>query len=245
MNEPLAERQAGVHAAIAFLGTWAAMWMLVRLHVTLPLLGHLGSALIALAFLYVPSGIARWRGEDLVHYGFTSAPLAAGLRSAALAMLLIFPIFTLGYLLFYEIACSSALAPLVPSGLCARYAGAAALHAPVLNAKFLEFCAVQLVVVALPEELFFRGMLLHLLLRRFPPRRRLLGVSFGWAAALTSAAFALSHLPREGDPRALATFFPGLLFAWLRLRTGSLLAPTLVHAGSNILIRVLDLMVLQ
>lgn len=243
-GSPDAAARAGRQALYVFLATWALIAVLVKLPFTVPLVGHLGSALVALAFLYVPSFVARHRGEDLADYGFTSEPLARSLAAAGLAMLIVFPIFIVGYLAFHEVACSTALAPLVPAGLCHRYVGVEHLHAPAASLALLEFCAVQLVVVSLPEELFFRGMLLHLLLRRFPPRRTLGGVGFGWAVVLTSLAFALSHLPKGGDPRALATFFPGLLFAWLRLRTGSLLAPTLVHAASNILIHLLELMVM-
>ena len=57
-------------------------------------------------------------------------------------------------------------------------------------------------VVALPEELFFRGMLLRLLEQRFPPKRRFLGGGIGVALVLSAAAFALIHLPKDGDPRA-------------------------------------------
>jgi membrane protease YdiL (CAAX protease family) len=53
------------------------------------------------------------------------------------------------------------------------------------------------------------------------------------------------HLPREGDPRTLATFFPGLLFGWMRSATGSILAPVMAHAASNVFIRLLDQMVLR
>jgi uncharacterized protein len=252
-------RSSGRQALLVFAVTWVLVAALVRLRINVPLVGHLGSALVALAFLYLPSLVARWRGEDLVDYGFTTAPLGKGLTTAALVMLLVFPIFALGYLGFHEVACSSALSPLVPPGLCARYDGLAALRAPAITPAFLEFCATQLIVVALPEELFFRGMLLTLLLARFPPRGslvggvaagpgqagKLAGAGVGWALILTSLAFAVVHLPRDGDPRALATFFPALLFGWLRLKTGSLLAPTLVHAGSNILIRLLELMVMK
>lgn len=236
---------AGRHALLVFLATWVLVAFLVQLRITIPMVGHLGSALVALAFLYIPSGVARLRGEDLLDYGFTSEPVTKGLATAGLAMLLVFPLFVVGYLAFHEVACTSALAPLVPAGLCNRYVGIEHLHTPLAAPlSLLEYSAVQLVVVALPEELFFRGMMLHLLTRRFPPRRTAFGVGFGWAVVLTSLAFALVHLPKGGDPRALATFFPALLFAWLRLRTGSLLAPTIVHATSNILIHLLELMVM-
>ena len=81
-------------------------------------------------------------------------------------------------------------------------------------------------MVALPEELFFRGFLLGLLEQRFPPKRRILGGGVGLALVISAATFALIHLPKDGDPRALATFFPGLLFGWMRSATGSILAST-------------------
>ncbi|MEZ4365888.1 MAG: CPBP family intramembrane glutamic endopeptidase [Kofleriaceae bacterium] len=161
-------------------------------------------------------------------------------------MLVIFPLFAFAYFAFYEVAChSDLLRHLVPRGTCSRYGSVAGLHWPRLGADFWTFVAVQLVVVALTEELFFRGFLLRLLERRFPPRWRPGGGGVGLALVLSSLAFALVHLPKDGDPRALATFFPGLLFGWMRSATGSILASTLTHAGSNILVRLLDLAVLR
>lgn len=219
---------------------------LVQINITLPAIGHLGSALVAVLFLYVPVYVAWKRKEDLDDYAFHAEPIAKGLVFALAAIAVIFPLFALSYFAFYEIACNSELlSHLVPRGMCSRYGGLAGLHAPELTWKLAEFCAVQLVVVALPEELFFRGFLLGLLEQRFPPKRRLLGGGIGWALVISALAFALIHLPKDGDPRALATFFPGLLFGWMRSATGSILASTITHAGSNILIRILDLMVLR
>jgi len=214
----------GIHDAHALrdaVTAWAfvavLVTFLVRINVTLPLVGHVGSALVAVLFLYVPC-----------------------------AILVIFPIFSLGYFMFYEVACNSKwLAHLVPHGMCSRYGGLSGLHAPAMTWKLAEFCAVQLVVVALPEELFFRGFLLGLLEKRFPPKRRILGGGVGLALVISAAAFALIHLPKDGDPRALATFVPGLLFGWMRSATRSILGSTLTHAGSNILIRFLDLSTLR
>jgi hypothetical protein len=87
--------------------------------------------------------------------------------------------------------------------------------------------------------------LLRLLEQKFPPKRRILGGGVGLALVISAAMFALIHLPKDGDPRALATFFPGLLFGWMRSATGSILASTVTHAGSNILIRMLDLSVMR
>ena len=100
---------------------------------------------------------------------------------------------------------------------------------------------------ALAEELIFRGALLGLFLQRHRP----------WVAvALSSAVFGLWHvLPTlsslDTNPGAaatagsvllqagavalvvLATGLAGAVFSWLRLRSGSILAPWLTHTGFN------------
>ena len=250
-------RNAGRDALIAWAAVAALVLVLVQIDVKLPAIGHLGSALVAVVFIYMPVALAWWRKEDLDDYGFHWEPVRRGLVMAAVAIGAVLPLFVAGYLAFYETACrSELLAHLVPRGMCARYGGLGALHWPDLTwmasqgppgsgALSAEFAAVQLVVVALPEELFFRGVLLGLLEQRFPPARRVLGGGIGLALVLSSIAFATIHLPKEGDPRALATFFPGLLFGWMRSATGSILAPTLTHAASNILVRFLELAVLR
>lgn len=237
--------------AKAALGTFAIVAVLVaafvQIDVELAYVGHLGSAMVAITLLYAPV-VAGWRrGQDLGHYGFHAAPVGRGLvLGLGIPLLVIFPLFTFGYMGFFEVVCpSEALRQLAVPGSCNRYNGFAGLSWPVLDLELAEFALVQLVVVALPEELFFRGFMLGLLERALPPRRRLLGGGIGWALVISAAAFALIHIPRDGDPRALATFFPGLMFGWMRSATGSILAPTLAHAGSNILIRILDQVVLR
>ena len=224
---------------------------LVRINITLPAIGHLGSALVAVLFLYAPVVVAWRRKEDLDDYGFTFGGWR-DLKYAFAAIAVIFPMFALGYFAFFEIACnSSVLAHLVPRNMCSHYGGLAAVHVPTLDwnplhkDSFAQFSLVQLIVVALPEELIFRGLLLHLLEARFPPKRRILGGGVGLALVISAAAFALIHLPKDGDPRALATFFPALLFGWMRSATGSIVASTVTHGASNILIRLLDLTVLR
>jgi uncharacterized protein len=251
---PAPDLRAGRDALIAFLAVAALVTGLVRINLTLPWIGHLGSALVSVVFLYVPLYVAGRRDEDLADYGFRAEPIARGLVIAGIAICVIVPGFALAFFGFYEIICHSPLlSHLAPHQMCGHYGGLAALHLPrivlgestppVPGAISLEWCAVQWLVVGLPEELLFRGFLLDRLERRFPPRRRLLGGGVGWALVLSAAAFAVIHLPKEGDPRALATFFPGLLFGWMRSATGSILASTITHGGSNILARGLELAV--
>jgi membrane protease YdiL (CAAX protease family) len=240
------DQRAGRDAAITYVVVLVLVAGLVRINITLPAIGHVGSALVSVLFLYAPMFVLGRRNEDLIDYGFKAEPVKRGLLYAAGSLALIFPIFALGYFAFYEVAChSTLLAHLVPRNMCAHYPGVGGLHAPALTPAFGEFCLVQMLVVALPEELFFRGFLLGLLEKRFPPKRRFLGGGLGWALVLSSLAFALIHVPKDGDPRVLATFFPGLLFGWMRSATGSILASTIAHGSSNILIRLLDLTVMR
>ncbi|MFN0249022.1 MAG: myxosortase family intramembrane protease [Kofleriaceae bacterium] len=238
-------RQAQRDALVTYAIVAVLVALLVQIDVTLPAIGHLGSALVAVLFLYAPVYVAWRRKEELDDYGFHAEPLKKGLAFTAVGFLVVFPLFIVGYLAFYTIACDTQLAQLLPRGTCSSFGGLDALRAPTLTRELIEFCAVQLVVVALPEELFFRGFLLGKLERAFPPKRRFLGGGIGWALIISSALFALIHIPKDGDPRALATFVPALMFGWMRSATGSILAPTLVHAGSNILIRFLGLMFMR
>lgn len=247
------ERQrAGRDALIAFVAVAALVTALVRLNVTLPWVGHLGSALVSVLFLYVPLYIAGRRDEDLRDYGFRIDPLGRGLVISAIAIAVIVPLFTLGFVAFYELVCKTEpLSQLAPRNMCSHYGGLASLHAPRIalvegsppapGTLSVEWAIVQWLVVGLPEELFFRGFLLHKLEQRFPPRRRVLGGGIGLALVLSAVAFAVIHLPKDGDPRALATVFPGLLFGWMRSATGSILASTITHGSANILARTLEL----
>lgn len=231
------------HALVAFAVVGVAVALLVRIEVELPFVGHVGSALVAMLLLYAPLFAAWRRGEELADYGFHFAPVGRGLAFGLGVPLLVFPLFAAGYAVFHELVCASQeLRFLAAPGTCVHWASGRATAGLHLGAV-VELAAVQLVVVALPEELFFRGFLLELLERAWPPRRRLLGGGLGWALVVSALMFAAIHVPREGDLRTLVTFFPGLLFGWMRSATGSILAPVLAHASSNVFIRVLDQMV--
>jgi membrane protease YdiL (CAAX protease family) len=95
-----------------------------------------------------------------------------------------------------------------------------------------EFAA-QLLLVALPEEAFFRGYLQTQLTDALPPRGQILGAPFGWAVLLTSAVFALGHVATVPEAGRLAVFVPSLLFGWLRARTGGIGAGCIYHALCN------------
>jgi uncharacterized protein len=98
----------------------------------------------------------------------------------------------------------------------------------------LDEYAGQLLVIALPEEAFFRGYLQSELDRVWRPRFRVLGASVGPGLLVAAAVFAVGHLLTQPHPARLAVFFPALVFGWLRARTGGIGASVLFHAACNL-----------
>lgn len=92
----------------------------------------------------------------------------------------------------------------------------------------------QVLVIALPEEAFYRGYLHTALDDAMKPRWRIFGATLGYGWLIGAGLFALGHLATELRPERLAVFFPALLFGWLRARTGGIGAPILLHAIFNL-----------
>jgi membrane protease YdiL (CAAX protease family) len=137
---------------------------------------------------------------------------------AAAVCAVIFPPFVAGYRLYWHLG------------------GFFHLAAPP---HLLDDVSGQLVVIALPEEAFFRGYLQSSLDALWPPRVRLLGALVGPSLVVTSAIFAAGHVLTDPHPARLAVFFPSLLFGWLRARTGGIGPGVLVHAACNLFVQVL------
>ena len=92
----------------------------------------------------------------------------------------------------------------------------------------------QVAIIALPEEVFYRGYLHSRLDEVWVPKTRVLGATIGPSILATSAIFALGHLATIHDAGRLAVFFPSILFGWLRARTGGVGASIAFHALCNI-----------
>jgi membrane protease YdiL (CAAX protease family) len=111
---------------------------------------------------------------------------------------------------------------------------------PVLdgNALSFEIILLQLVWVAVPEELFFRGYIQQRLYDCISQR----GARQHTVAVLLGAVlFALAHIMVAPGWRRAAVFFPGCIMGWLRIYSQGLLASTLFHWLANLLALVLHL----
>ncbi len=214
----------------------AGLWHLARV---VPLVNDYLPTLVAVVFLYLPASLAWRRGQELARFGFTLRPFGRSLAFGVGGPLLVFPFFLVAFVIYYQTVCAAdagVLRQLAPPGLCRRFLGWDGLSHWRAPLEVWEAAFVQLVVVALPEELFFRGYLLARLEQAFPPARRWLGGGVGTALVLSALLFALGHVLVDLDARRLAVFFPGLLFGWMRSATGSVLAGVLCHASANLYI---------
>ncbi len=121
---------------------------------------------------------------------------------------------------------------------CAFFA-AIALAFPSHDAS-PEAVAFQLTMPGFEEEPFYRGVLLLALDKAFCGRKRLFGVEWGWGAVLSCFLFGMVHAFGFSDGEfsfdaitMVMTAVPSFIGIWLRLKTGSLLLPILLHNFGN------------
>ncbi len=235
----------------ALAGTWAKAIALLAAASAVSLAEPTGllrdnlAGVAALAFVVLPDRRLRARGERWEAYGLpwwgisdrrTWRAWGRGALWALAVCAVVFPLFYLGF------AALVRLLPHLPPGWARLVAPYGPPAEPLLRLpdRFALAAVNQLLVVALPEEMFYRGWMQTSWAASAPSRGvRLLGAGLGRGFVVTQALFALGHLVRF-QPWRLGTFFPGLLFGWLRARTGDLAAPVLVHALSNLFIAVLE-----
>ena len=100
----------------------------------------------------------------------------------------------------------------------------------------------QFLYVAVAEEVFFRGYVQANVMRLLACRPwRSQTAQQSLVLFLSAACFAFAHVVAQGRAISLLTFLPGLLLAWLFLRTRSLLAPILFHGLANVAYGVMTL----
>lgn len=105
----------------------------------------------------------------------------------------------------------------------------------VLPSDFADRAIGQLLVIALPEEAFFRGYLQSALEHHWRSKQlRILGAELGLGTVVAAAVFAVGHVLTIPSPFRLGVFVPALLFGWLRARTKGIGASVLFHAMCNL-----------
>ena len=221
--------------------------MLVALMVLKPLgnVPYLGSLLLtaaAVSQFFIPLWRMDRLGKDYEYLGLTLSSWRHDLKLVAVLILLTFPPYVVAYHFYMTRSFHWAVelglveyvrflprhdfAPNWPQDLWTWGRGSLWLGEVVLTHSL---------GVALPEETFYRGYLQPHLERRWPPRVKIFGVFLGRAAVLSTLAFALGHFLGEWNPLRLGPFVPGLVFAWQRNATGSILGCIGYHSACNVL----------
>ena len=98
---------------------------------------------------------------------------------------------------------------------------------------------IQLLCIALPEEFFFRGYIQTAVQKIVKNTEKFAKYSVVLSIMISALLFALIHLPSGGAIRLL-TFFPGLLFGFIRYKTNGLLGAIFCHAMCNMMMIVLN-----
>ncbi len=214
-NRILAEVIIVYGVVLLLLGIYSRLpWSLIR---------EYGVLVAAALFLYLPILLLQYRRFSFKEYGLTLQPLGKSLKFYVILSILVFSLFGVGYFVIQKFQWCVPLH--VPPSLvqCLPKLG---LRPPLPTPIWL-WVANTLLLVALPEECFFRGYL----------QGRIAKLASPYAAVIiTSVLFALGHVVTSLHIGSLLIFFPSLLFGWLRLKTGAVLASILFHASCNVFI---------
>ena len=196
-------------------------WSVAALH------GIVGAVAVA-AFLYMPLRFLERRGQDAHDAGWRFDRLRADLAWSLGVCAVVLPLFGL---LFVQFARWLAHVPAQTREWLAPYVwvrGTFHLEVP-LSWDFAGQVAGN-AAVAFSEEFFYRGYMTLRFEERWTPLR---------SALAAAALFAVGHLLTPA-PWRLAVFFPALLFAWLRNRTGTIVGASIAHFLCNVWLLVLE-----
>lgn len=179
-----------------------------------PWIAQLSGALTAVILIYPPVIGGFVTKTELPYWRSDREALMAGLKWFLIASAVVFPFAFAGNHVYQNLFFG------------ARYAARSSdLWGP--------YALSQVLLVGFPEEFFFRGYLQDALSRMRPPKRRVLGAPFGGSQVLASLLFALSHSLISFQWWHGFIFFPSLVFAWLKEKTGTIWAGSLFHAACN------------
>ncbi len=161
-----------------------------------------------------PAWIAR---REFPRIGLRVEPILLALKTVLPACLCILPLLYLGLWLLISWGLPVPLRPVLTD-----------------QQSWFTWLLYQFLYVAAAEEVFFRGYIQANAMRLLRERRLSRPAQRWIAMAISAGCFALAHVAVQGQIVSILTFLPGLLMAWLFMRTRSLLAPILFHGLANV-----------
>lgn len=170
------------------------------------------STLVSAVWLYLPLPFILIRNKRLSAYGISWGSGIKGLLETLLMCVVVLVPFYLLYFHFYPIKWTYRALP----------------------ADFFSLLFAQFLVVALPEEFFFRAYIQTELESLSRTKWKILGTELGLGWLSASFIFAVAHLATSPYLSRLFVFFPGIVFGWCRARTKSVLFPAVMHTIFNL-----------
>ena len=188
-----------------------------RLPVTRSYLG----VIAAIVFLYIPIIYMFLEKKTPGFYGIRKEGLWKSVTRALAAVSIIFPLYCGGFFLSMKYIYHMSM----------RFPGTAFLYEP----QTLLFVINLLLMVAIPEEVFYRGFIESKLREGDKRGIRLFGVRVGASFLIVNILFAAGHLVVIPDAARLAVFFPGLVMSWLREKDDNIAGSVVFHWLSDVL----------
>ncbi len=183
----------------------------------------IAGALIAGAL--IPTWLTR---REFPSFGFDLEHIRLAVRAVCRVCLYILPAVLLGLWLLTSLDLPIPLRPVI-----AR------------RQDWLAWLCYQFLYVAVAEEVFFRGYVQANLACLLGQVRQLSpAAQQGTAIVISALCFAVAHVIVQGQITSALVFWPGLVMAWLFVRTRSLLAPILFHGLANVSYGVLALLLM-
>ena len=165
-----------------------------------------------------PGGFRRAVLEQLATYGrgahFRPRPFAKDIGLALLIGAVTFPPFAIGHHYWQQYFGAGGYRFTVPPDIVST----------LWKNTFL---------IALPEEMFYRGFLEHRLDKLWPTKHHVWIIPLSRTVFLASALFALGHFLGEYNPARLGPFFPAFVFSGLTRKSNCVAGAVLYHGMSN------------
>lgn len=209
------QRSTLKEAGLAWAGVILANCILYQLYIRGAINGDWLFFLSAFCLLNVPIAIYIRRKESVVFFDASAKEFFKSL-GLGLAVCLVFAIPAFAVNHFYQ-----------NTFFGAEY------RSPIREVSW-GMLLLNRLLMALPEEFFFRGYLQNRLNRVFGRPITILGAPVGWSLVIVSLLFALSHSLIHVQWWHIFIFFPSLVFGWLQEKRGSVTAPTVFHGMCNL-----------
>ncbi len=177
-------------------------------------------AYAALVFVGTPFIYLRFANSDIAWLGLRGDRLGKDIGAAALFGIPIIAVYVVAWWSYHQLLLGENVAFQV-------------------NAGIILVIVEQVCAVSLPEELFFRGLCQGMLSQQKEDRRPSFQIMFSPSVLIPSLLFAAAHFIAVPQIYRLATFFPALLFGYLRSRYNSIIPAVIVHAAANVAVFIL------